>query len=121
LYAGPKYLDKLKPEPGPNRKARLDLQLCTMSKVSFSEFYLDNDAKLNVRLNQNVQWWIGKKFTKFHLQHEKNVQQNWVWCICKANVSHLNVNTAALWVWLNSSKSYDLRTDAFSTSTKCKS
>jgi len=26
-----------------------------------------------------------------------------------------------LWVWLNSSKSDDLRTNAFSTSTKCKS
>jgi len=30
--------DKLNPEPGPTRKARPDLQVCTMSKVSFSEF-----------------------------------------------------------------------------------
>jgi len=30
-------------------------------------------------------------------------------------------NIAALWVWLNSSNSDDLRTNAFSTSTKCKS
>jgi len=37
LYADPKYLDKLKPEPGPTWKARPDLKLCTMSKVSFSE------------------------------------------------------------------------------------
>jgi len=33
----------------------------------------------------------------------------------------LDENIAALWVWLNSSKSDDLRTNAFSTSTKCKS
>jgi len=44
-----------------------------------------------------------------------------VWCICKANVSYLDENIAALWVWLNSSKSDDLRTNAFRTSTKCKS
>jgi len=31
----PKYFDKLKPEPGPIRKARPDLQLYTMPKVSF--------------------------------------------------------------------------------------
>ena len=36
-------------------------------------------------------------------------------------MSHLDENTAALWIWLNSSKSDDLRTDAFSTSAKCKS
>jgi len=35
LYADPKYFDKLKPEPGPTRKTRPDLQLCTMSKASF--------------------------------------------------------------------------------------
>jgi len=39
--------------------------------------------------------------------------------MCKANVLHLDENIAALWVWLNSSKSDDLRTNAFSTSTKC--
>jgi len=33
----------------------------------------------------------------------------------------LDENIAALWVWLNSSKSDDYRTNAFSTSTKCKS
>jgi len=33
----------------------------------------------------------------------------------------LDENIVALWVWLNSSKSDDLRTNAFSTSTKCKS
>jgi len=27
VYAGPKYFDKLKLEPGPTRKARTDLQL----------------------------------------------------------------------------------------------
>ena len=27
LYAGPKHFDKIKPEPGPTRKARPDLQL----------------------------------------------------------------------------------------------
>ena len=59
LYADPNYLDKLKPEPGPTWKARPDLKLCTMSKVSFSEFYLHNDAKIYLRLNQNAQWWIG--------------------------------------------------------------
>jgi len=53
--------------------------------------------------------------------HEKNVQQNYVWCICKANVSDWDENIAALWVWLNSSKSDYLRTNAFITSTKCKS
>jgi len=61
------------------------------------------------------------KKTKFHLQHEKNVEQNEVWCICKANVSKLDENIVALWVWLNSSRSDNLRTIAFSTSTKCKS
>ena len=61
------------------------------------------------------------KSTKFHLQHEENVEQNKVCCTCKANVSQLDENNAALWVWLNSSKSDDLRTNAFSTSTKCKS
>jgi len=41
---------------------------------------------------------------------------------CKANVSHLDENIAALWVWLNSSKSDDdLRTNEFSTSTKLQS
>jgi len=24
----------------------------------------------------------------------------YLWCICKANVSHLDENIAALWVWL---------------------
>jgi len=33
----------------------------------------------------------------------------------------LDENIAALWVWLNASKSDDLRTNAFRTSTKCKS
>jgi len=33
----------------------------------------------------------------------------------------LDENIATLWVWLNSSKSDDLRTNAFSTSTKYKS
>jgi len=60
------------------------------------------------------------KSTKFHLQHENNVQQNLVWGICKANVSHMDEITAALWVWLNSSQPDDLRINAFSTSTKCK-
>jgi len=58
------------------------------------------------------------KSTKFHLQHDKNVQQNYVWCIYKANASHLDENIAALWVWLNSSKSDDLWTNTFSTGTK---
>ena len=40
---------------------------------------------------------------------------------CKAKVPHLDENISALRFWLNSSKSNDLRTDAFSTSTKCKS
>jgi len=61
------------------------------------------------------------KMYQFHLYHEKNVQQNQVWFICKENVSLLDENIAALWVWLNSSKSDDLRTNVFSTSTKCKS
>jgi len=39
---------------------------------------------------------------------------------CKAKVLHLDENIAALCFWLNSSKSHDLRTNAFSTSTKCK-
>ena len=39
----------------------------------------------------------------------------------KEKVSHLDENIAELWVWLNSGKSEDLRTNAFSTSTKCKS
>jgi len=38
-----------------------------------------------------------------------------------ANVSHLDENIAAFWVWLNSSKSDDCGTNAFSTRTKCKS
>jgi len=33
----------------------------------------------------------------------------------------LDENIAALWVWLNSSKSDDLRTNAFSTSAECMS
>jgi len=41
--------------------------------------------------------------------------------ICKANASHLDENVAALWVWLNWSKWDDLRTNAFSTSAKCRS
>jgi len=36
------------------------------------------------------------KSAKFHLQHEANVEQNSVWCIYKANVSHLDENSAAL-------------------------
>ena len=40
---------------------------------------------------------------------------------CKAKVPHLHGNIAALCLWLNSSKSDDLRTNALSTSTKCKS
>jgi len=32
----------------------------------------------------------------------------------------LDENIVALWIWLNSSKSDVLRTNAFSTSTKCK-
>jgi len=39
----------------------------------------------------------------------------------KTKFSHLDENIAALCFWLNSSKSDDLRTNAFSTSTKCKS
>jgi len=39
---------------------------------------------------------------------------------CKANVSHWDKDIA-LCFWLNSSKSDDLRTNAFSTSTKYKS
>jgi len=33
-----------------------------------------------------------------------------MYCICKANVSHSGENIAALWVWLNTCKSDDLRT-----------
>jgi len=40
---------------------------------------------------------------------------------CKVKVSHLDENIAALCLRLNSSKSDDLRNNAFSTSTKCKS
>jgi len=40
---------------------------------------------------------------------------------CKAKVSHLDEIIAAFCFWLNSSKSDDLRSNAFSTSTKCKS
>ena len=65
-----------------------------------------------------VNW---QKSTKFHLQHEKNVQRNQVWWICKANVSHLDESVAALWTSLNSSRSDDLQTNAFSTSAKCTS
>jgi len=39
----------------------------------------------------------------------------------EGNIPHLDENVAALWFWLNSSKSDDLRTNAFSTSAKCKS
>jgi len=39
---------------------------------------------------------------------------------CKAKVSHLDENIAALCCWLNSGKSDDLRINAFSTKTKCK-
>jgi len=51
----PKYFDKLKPEPCPIRKPLPDLQLCTMSKVSFYEFYLHKETKIFLRLNQNAQ------------------------------------------------------------------
>jgi len=40
---------------------------------------------------------------------------------CKANVLHLDKNIDALWVCLNSGKSNDLQTHAFSTGTKWKS
>ena len=40
---------------------------------------------------------------------------------CKGKVSHLDENIAALCFWLKSSKVDDLRTNAFSTSTKRKS
>jgi len=40
---------------------------------------------------------------------------------CKAKFSHLGENIAALCFWLNSSKSDDLRTNAFSKSAMCKS
>jgi len=40
---------------------------------------------------------------------------------CKAKVSHLDENITALCFWLNSNKSDDLRINAFSTITKCKS
>jgi len=66
LYAGPKYFDKLKPKSGPIRKARPDLQLCTMSKVSFWEFYCTCiTTRKYLRLNQNAQRWIGKKVPSF--------------------------------------------------------
>jgi len=35
---------------------------------------------------------------------------------CKENILHFDKNIAALWVWLNSGKLDDLRTNAFSTS-----
>jgi len=38
----------------------------------------------------------------------------------QTNVSHLDENIATFWVWLISSKSDDVRANAFSTSTKCK-
>jgi len=40
---------------------------------------------------------------------------------CKANVSRLDENIAALWVWLNLGKSNDLRTNVSSTGTKSQS
>jgi len=40
---------------------------------------------------------------------------------CKANVLRLDKNTDALWAWLNSGKSNDLWTHAFSTGTKWQS
>jgi len=40
---------------------------------------------------------------------------------CKANVSHVDENIAALWVLLNSGKSVDLRITVFSTGTKSQS
>ena len=40
---------------------------------------------------------------------------------CKAKVLQLDENITALCFWLNSSKSDDLRTNALSISTKCKS
>jgi len=33
-----------------------------MSKVSFEEFYLHKETKIYLRLNQNAQWRIGKKY-----------------------------------------------------------
>jgi len=40
---------------------------------------------------------------------------------CKSNVLHLDETIEVLWVWLNSGKSNDLRTNVFSTGAKCKS
>jgi len=51
----PKYFDKLKPEPDPIRKSRPDLQLYTISEVLFEEFYLHNDTKIYLKLNQKAQ------------------------------------------------------------------
>jgi len=84
--------------------------------------YLNNDTKTQLRLNQNAQRWIGKKVPSFTFNTKKcPTKVDVMYSTCKANVSHLDENVATLWVWLNPSKSDNVRTNAFSTSTKCKS
>jgi len=39
---------------GPTRKVLPDLYICTMSKVSFYQFYLDNNTKIYLRLKQRA-------------------------------------------------------------------
>ena len=102
--------------PNPALPEKPHLQLSTMSKVSFWEFYFHNDTKIYLRLNENAHWGIGKKVPSFNAKRMSGKPRCDV--TCKANVSHLDENVAALWVWLNSRKSDDVRTTAFSTITK---
>jgi len=77
LYEGPKYLDKLKPEPGP---ARPEKPGQTYNSAPCQKFHL---RILLAWRHKNI-FEIKSKYTtlnlqkntKFHLQHEKIVQQN---------------------------------------------
>ena len=118
---GLQYFDKLKPEPDLTRKFRPDWELCTMLNVSFQEFYLHNDTKIYLRLNQNAHQWIGKKVQSFTFNTKRMSNKT----RCDESVklmfrTWMKTLMHCGWVWLNSSKSDDLQTNAFNTSTKCK-
>jgi len=68
LYAGPKYFDKLKPEPEPG-PTRLEKPAQTYNSAPCQKFHSKSftciTTQIHLRLNQNAQLWIGKKVLSF--------------------------------------------------------
>jgi len=56
------------------------------------------------KISIQIQSWSEKSQVSCRTSNPDPVHAR-LWCTCKANVSHLDENVAALWVWLNSSKS----------------